>query len=556
LDEKVANASDLGAVLFEVEASKTIDVLNAPVPLTLDNYLRKTKEFIPTATSVSMSYAVYMMNGIILLMFVGRLGEAPGAAAGLANFYIAVTGVAFCSGLLAAEDTLCSQAFGAGSLERVSIIFQRSVAVMLAICIPVGLLWCFTEPLLLALHQDPEVAKLAGHFVLIYLPSLPAFLVNDALKRYLVSQGVASPTMYSTLIANIVSTSIGYFFVLHTPLKFYGMPIAMALANVLQLLVLVFWTISQKLHVPTWRRITMPELLDWKENVEFVKLGIPGALMLCAEWIGFEIHGLMSGWIGVTSLAAQSILINTNYFFFSFPLGMGVATTVMVGNEMGSGRYTEAWLSYLVNFINVEILAVLVSIILFSAHSVWGYIFTNVPEVIVLVAKTLPFMALFVCSDAAGGLGGGAIRGVGQQTKAAIVNLIAFYAIGVPAGYFFAFPIGLNWGLPGLWAGLACASYTAAFLIHLILWTGDWKQWAIKAQELAQTDSPMAPAEKVSLSDIKKLASDDFSSDQNGHVEIDSFSSNKSEDHSLDSNFAAIGEKSELDDTEAVKLDF
>jgi MATE family multidrug resistance protein len=513
LDDFSADHGDLEAVLSDIESGAIIDTSNAPVPFNKDNFVRKSKEYFPIATSIALSYMVYMMNGVILLMFVGRLGDRPGAAAGLANFYIAVTGVAFCSGLLGAEDTLCSQAFGAGALQRVSIIFQRSCVVMIAICFPVGLLWCFTEPLLIALHQDPEVAKLAGRFVLIYLPSLPAYLINDALKRYLVSQGIAAATMYSTLAANVVCTTLGFIMILHTPLSFYGMPIALGMANFLSLAILGSWTLYRRYHVATWRTITKKELLDMKENWEFIKLGVPGAMMLCAEWTGFEIHGLMSGWIGITELAAQSILLNTNYLFFSFPLGMSVATTVLVGNEMGSGRYKEAFLSYVVAVLDIEVLALFISIMLFSLHNVWGYIFTNVPEVIALVAKTLPAMSLFICSDAAGGVGGGAIRGVGQQTKAAICNLVAFYVIGVPLGYYLAFPSGQNWGLPGLWTGLAAASYTAAFLVHGILLTGDWKKWAIRAKELAEADLTPHELEAVKAVQLEALQKDSTSYD-------------------------------------------
>jgi len=486
IEEPATSGINLDNVLTEVENAPVIETGNVvAIPFSKENIWRKTVEFLPIASSVSLAYMVNMMNSLILLTFVGRLGDIEGAAAGLSNFYIAVTGVAFCTGLLGAEDTLCSQAFGAGNLKRVSIVFQRSLAVMLLVCFPVGVLWCLTTPLLIALRQDPTVSKLAGHFVLIYLPSLPALLFVDSLRRYLVCQGIAAPTLWAVLVANVLSAIAGFVMVLHTPLKFYGMPIAICLANFMSLLFLGVWVYYKELYKPTWKSISLRELLDWRENWQFIKLGVPGALMLCAEWIGFEIHGLMAGWIGISALAAQSILLNTNYLLFSFPLGQAIATTVIVGNAMGSGRYREAFFSYVVAMMDIEVIALLISIMLFALHNVWGYIFTNVPAVIDQVARALPAMAFFICSDAAGGVGGGAIRGVGQQTKAAICNLIAFYGIGVPLGYYLAFPIGLNWGLPGLWTGLAAASYTAAFLLHCILILGDWKKWSLTAQKLA-----------------------------------------------------------------------
>jgi MATE family multidrug resistance protein len=538
---------DLSITLDENFISSNDVSIEAPVPFTIDNVIRKSKEHAPIAFSVSMAYVVNVMNGLILYMFVGRLGELEAAAAGLSNFIIAVTGISFCYGLLGAEDTLISQAYGAKNMQRVSIVFQRSVMVMLVVCIPITILWCVTEPMLVALHQDHNVAKLAGRFVLIYLPSLPALVVCDALKRFLVCQGIASPTLFATLVSNTICVASGYFLILHTPLKFYGMPMALGLSNWLSLIFLSFWTIYKRLHVPTWRTITKAELFDWKENVEFIKLGVPGALMLCAEWIGIEIHGLMAGWISVTALAAQSIILNSNYLIFSFPLGIAVSTTVLVGNEMGSGKYKDAFLAYVVGLMDMEVISILIAILLYSLRNIWGAIFSNVPEVIALAAKAIPFWALFVISDAAGGVGGGAIRGVGQQTKAAICNLLAFYAIGVPLGYFLAFPVGANWGLPGLWTGLAIASYIATFSIHGILIFGDWSKWAQTAKERAGVqDTTDSPANSVALEslpthDEEENDNSNLSNGTSKHVHIDKTAQNDtSKLHQSDSSMVEL----------------
>lgn len=285
---------DLAQELASLPDGPTIDTSNAPVHFSKDTWRRKTMDLLPIAVSVTMGYAAYMMLGFALLTFVGRLGEIQGAAAGLGNFYIAVTGQAVCVGLLSAQDTLTSQAFGAGALERVSIVAQRSGLIMAVVFVPIAILWCFTTPLLIALKQDPDVAAMAGHFVLINLFSFPFTVVNDMLRRYLLVQGIAQPTLYTTAAANVICTILGYFLIFHSSLQFYGMPVALSISNVLQLTFLTGYTLYTGVYKATWRRITMAELFDWKENFEYIKLGVPGALVMAAEWIGFEIHGLMS----------------------------------------------------------------------------------------------------------------------------------------------------------------------------------------------------------------------------------------------------------------------
>jgi MATE family multidrug resistance protein len=470
-------------VELDVEIHFESEEPDRPLPINGQNWIRKTKQLAPVALSVCLSNLIYVMNGLVLLMFVGRLGGVASASAGLGNFFIAVTGLSVCHGVLGAEDTLCSQAFGAKNMHRVSIVFQRSILITLVIFIPIGILWLFTESVLLALGQDKEVSKLAGTFVLIYLPSLPLFIVNECLKRYLCSQGIAYPELIATLCSNIISVTFGYFLILRTSVGFYGMPIALGVSNVLTFTILSGWTILKRLHVPTWRRISASELFDRREIVEFMKLGGPAALMMCAQWVGVELHGIMAGWLGVTSLAAQAIIMNSNAAVFSIAIGGMVSVCVSVGNQMGAGRFREAMLAYLIGLFDFEILAIVIATALFLLRNAWGTLFTNVSEVHQLVAKVAPIWAIFIVSDAASGVGGGAIRGVGEQVKGAICNLFCFYVIGIPLGYWMAFPVGLNWGLSGLWVGITVASYSVSFLINGILIFGNWDQWATRARK-------------------------------------------------------------------------
>ena len=49
-------------------------------------------------------------------------------------------------------------------------------------------------------------------------------------------------------------------------------------------------------------------------------------------------------------------------------------------------------------------------------------------------------------------LGVSSRRGIGRQAQLAAFNLIGFWGIGVPVGYWLCFHVG--WGLRGLWTGI------------------------------------------------------------------------------------------------------
>ena len=94
-----------------------------------------------------------------------------------------------------------------------------------------------------------------------------------------------------------------------------------------------------------------------------MRLGLPGLLVNCFEWWAGEIAIITAGTIGKTDLALVSIYMNLLLFIFAVSqfgpygssllhtllylspqpqYGLGTATTVRVGNDLGAGRAKEA----------------------------------------------------------------------------------------------------------------------------------------------------------------------------------------------------------------------
>jgi MATE family multidrug resistance protein len=71
---------------------------------------------------------------------------------------------------------------------------------------------------------------------------------------------------------------------------------------------------------------------------QFLKLGVPAALMFSLEWWVYEILTLMSGYISVEATAAEIILVNINGLLFMIPYGISQAATTVVGNSIGENN--------------------------------------------------------------------------------------------------------------------------------------------------------------------------------------------------------------------------
>ena len=120
------------------------------------------------------------------------------------------------------------------------------------------------------------------------------------------------------------------------------------------------------------------------------------------------------------------------------------------------------------------------STIFFVYRKSWGYLFNSDPDVVALVADILPLVSLFQVGDGLSGCAGGILRARGKQGTGALLNLSAYYVLGIPFGLWLTFSRG--WELFGLWVGLTLAlAYTSLIGVILCVRT-DWQREVRKVQ--------------------------------------------------------------------------
>ena len=81
-----------------------------------------------------------------------------------------------------ALDTFCGQSYGAEQYHMVGIHTERAMFVTLLVTIPQSIILAYLSPILVALHQDKNIAAEAGLYARYLIPSLSA----NALLRCIV----------------------------------------------------------------------------------------------------------------------------------------------------------------------------------------------------------------------------------------------------------------------------------------------------------------------------------------------------------------------------------
>ena len=82
---------------------------------------------------------------------------------------------------------------------------------------------------------------------------------------------------------------------------------AVVIANVIPPLMLLAYIRVRGYYRLTWGGWSWESLREWGQ---FLKLGIPGLLMICCEWWSFEVSSLVTGSISKTQLAIHAIALN------------------------------------------------------------------------------------------------------------------------------------------------------------------------------------------------------------------------------------------------------
>eukprot|EP00727_Mastigamoeba_balamuthi_P002631 m51a1_g12365 putative multidrug and toxin extrusion protein 1 (608) ;mRNA; f:583226-585577 len=450
--------------------------------------------------ALPLSAAYFLDNSLQLLeiFFIGHIGAVELAAGSLAISLCNITGWAFGFGLLTGLDTLAAQAYGAGKLKRVGVIAQRSAIVVTAYAVPTVVVWYFSEYVLLALRQDPDVASLAAQFILWSIPGLVPCLWFEVVRRYLQAINVVTPVMLIILLSLPCLALLLFVFVDYLEMGFVGCPIAVSIVQWGRLgLLLAYLAIAQP-HMHTWPGWSRKA---WLCMPQFLKLAIPGALMSCMEITGFEIVTVFAGWLGTLRLAAHSALLSTYNVTYMIPTGFALAVTTRVGNLLGANKPRRARMTHRLGlWICLAVGAATVcSLALFKTQI--AHVFTDDAEVVAMFEQYVPLLCIIVMLDGVQIVGGGALRGLGRQRLGMVSNFISFYIVGIPSGYAMAFA--LNMGVMGLWSGIAICDALSSLFFSVVIAVTNWRK---TAEEIVYGYAKAEPEAKRLRNTQKKIA--------------------------------------------------
>ncbi|KAL9679645.1 hypothetical protein QQ045_017511 [Rhodiola kirilowii] len=166
------------------------------------------------------------------------------------------------------------------------IYLQASCIIFLLFAILISILWFYTEPILVLLHQNSEIAKAAGLYLKQLIPGNFAYGILQNILRFLQTQSVVFPMVVCSVILLGIHCGIAYVLVYCTSLGFKGAAVAASVSLWISVLMLETYMLRAQQFEQTWHGFSIE---SFQHIVSNLKLALPSAAMVCLEYWAFEI---------------------------------------------------------------------------------------------------------------------------------------------------------------------------------------------------------------------------------------------------------------------------
>lgn len=176
--------------------------------------------------------------------------------------------------------------------------------------------------------------------------------------------------------------------------------------------------------------------------VKYLGLGVSGIITI-SEWWASEISIFLSGRLQPhpeVALGGMTLYQSINTFCFMFPVASAVAGSARVGNLLGSGNLLGADIAAKVSVASAMALSGTIGCVLyFTPHTFFPSLFAPEDAVVEETSRTIPLLAAYVFADGVQVALNGIIKGCGRQCITMPIVLVAYWVVGLPIAYYFAF---------------------------------------------------------------------------------------------------------------------
>jgi multidrug resistance protein, MATE family len=432
-------------------------------------YRSHIRENLKLAVPVMLSNLGHVLMGLTDNIIVGHVSSVALAAAGLALVAFNVL-LLFGIGVSYAITPLVAEAHGQKNDPEIISVVRHGFVINLANSFFLVLIVFFGKNLLYEIDQPPEVVALAIPFLSIITYSLIPVLIYQTFKQFAEGLSLTHVALVVMIGANLVNILLNYILVFghfgFEAMGLNGSAWATFYSRIFMALAIAGYVFYYRTFKP-YRAIFKLKNFSKRIFSKMLGLGIPSGVQFIFEVAAFDFSLVMMGWLGAQTIAAHQIAISLATISYMTTAGLAAAATVRVGFYLGSKDFANmrvaAWSLLMMALVVMSGWAAL--FILGKDFLPWLYV--TDPEVVSIAATLLVIAGLFQLADGTQVVCAAALRGLQDVKVPSIFILVAYWVIGLPVGYLFAFTLNLRGA--GIWWGLLIGLVITAIAMLLRL---------------------------------------------------------------------------------------
>ena len=415
---------------------------------------------IPIMISMLLTASYNIVDGI----WVAGLGQAAIAGIGFVTpIFMVLNG--FSVGLGNGATSSISRSVGAKNRERASKAAAHSLLIFLvaSIVLTVALL-IIQEPLLKTYGASGQSLTEAIKYGTPLFLGLFAFMFANGGSGILRGEGDMKRAMYAMIVSVALNFILDPLFIYVLNLGSAGASLATIVSSLGAASVIIYWILIKK---DTYVNVTFKGFkFDSEIARDILKVGIPASLDMFVMSIAMSFYLIfissVGGEYGIAAFTSGQRL----YLFGIMPLtAIASAVAAVSGSAFGARNwdYLSRTHTYGTKFAMLVSIVILLILVIFAPQL--SMIFAYTPETAPLIPEITSFLRIASFGLLLVGIGMPSsffYQGIGRGTTSLAWTIIRELIFTV--GFTYLFGIVLNWGLTGIWVGLAVGRIIASIL--------------------------------------------------------------------------------------------
>lgn len=429
------------------------------------DYLKNYKATFYLAFPVVLSQLGHIMVGVVDTAMVGMIGTIPQAAVALSNSLYTLV-LVFGLGVSYGITPLVAAADSSKDVTQNADLLRHGIVINTILGILLFVLLFAISPILNLFDQKQEVVDLAIPFLNVMMLGMIPLCIFSGFKQFTEGLSFTKIAMIITIGSNLLNILLNYLLIFghwgFPEMGLMGSCWASFIARVIMAIAMFTYVYYNKHFKQYWVGFTFKNLSkDLTRKI--LAIGVPSGLQWVFEVGAFAFAVIMIGWISPNAQAAHQVALSIAATTYMMASGLSAAASVRVGNQAGLKNKEGVRIAGFSAFIMVLLFMGVCALCFILFRNQLPVLFNKDPEVIGIASSLLIIAAFFQLSDGTQVVGLGALRGVKDVKLPTIITLIAYWVLGLPMSYIFAFK--MNLGVNGVWYGLSVGLLIAAIAL-------------------------------------------------------------------------------------------